>query len=1235
VQEVKDVPGNAPLGRRTNAVTTVPASAPPATGFRALLLGPFVLERDGVPIDTGRWRRRVVSLFKLLVVTPERRRHRDEVIDILWPDAGPEAGVSNLRITAHRLRLALGSQDPTAVLTEHGWIALNPAYLWDVDIVQFEELARSAGTDIGALERALGLIRGEPLVEERYEDWAMPIRNRLQATVRSVALRLSAGYQGSARHNEAVELLEHLLRDDPLDEEALRQLLEVLYSAGRRVEALRRYQQFEQHLAEELGAPPSRETMALVQRLNAQFPDPLPAEVREPRERPLPVGRFLGALPEAPIVARDEELERILFAADLVQGAKGRLLLLGGERGAGKTRLAQEVALRLRDRGFAVATGRCHERQQQISYEPFVEIMEALLPAVPPVFRRDLATHWPFVGHLLLQSPADRAEIPRFGQDVAGGDVDQQGLHLLLTSILGTLADQRGVALLLDDLHWSDPATLDLLRHLARQTAGHRILLLGTYRDDAVERDTPLDRMMRDLAREGLAERVAVRRLSLEGTAALVEATVGDMDGAEDFVDFVYRKTRGNPYYIDQMLQTLGGRYSLIRQVAAGSMGRIFEAVDVSSGDVVAAKIMFSRTEADPRSLARFEQEGAILARLQHPNIVAIHGTYLDEFTNCIVMEMLEGITLGRLMRTERLSLDRLKHIALQVTSALACAHEQGIVHRDIKPDNILVLPGDRVKVTDFGIARLVRPKASLTTQPSTGMTLGTPVYMAPEQVEGRRLDGRADLYSLGGVLYEALTGRPPFAGEDPLTVALKHVHEPPLPPRQINPEIPADWEELILKALAKTPAARFASATDMEQAIADLGSERDAPAGDRSALPAGTLLDASSDRAELLPAAPMTAASLVAPATGMESSALDAPLLPARSSQPPAPARTHRIRRVAWAGGLFAALLAGAGAVFAGSQLLARPTPHQAAQHTVTPGPPSPANGYHAGQFDGPGGIALNGQGDIYVGDLHNDRVQEFSPNGDYRREFPSPGDTSYYLRDPWGVAIAGNGDLIIADTTNERLVTLTSSGAFRDTIQRRARDGHYRDFDSVAFDRYGNLYATDTYHSQIIEITWNGRRLHVHHWGQAGWTPGRFNVPKGIALDRQGHVYVADWRNNRVQELILRTSRPYFTVVHIFGGRKGAGPYEMRKPQGVTVDRRGYVYVADTENNRVQEFSPSGTLVRTFKRDMSGPDGVAVDSQGNVYVSEYYNGRIDKFSPTGKPLWYSHGLHAVQAGR
>jgi serine/threonine protein kinase len=251
-------------------------------------------------------------------------------------------------------------------------------------------------------------------------------------------------------------------------------------------------------------------------------------------------------------------------------------------------------------------------------------------------------------------------------------------------------------------------------------------------------------------------------------------------------------------------------------------MGRVFQALDTETGRTVAAKIMIASSEDNLEALLRFQQEGAVLSTLKHPNIVEVYGTFLEEHTSCIIMELLEGQSLAQILRSEgRLPLPRVKYLAYQVASALAYAHKRAIVHRDVKPDNVMVIGNDQVKVTDFGIARILRTGATLNT--ATGVTIGTPLYMAPEQIEGQKVDGRADIYSFGAVLYQMVTGRPPFEGEDPLTVAFKHVHKAPQPPSEVNADVPEDWEAVILKALAKDPADRFQTAAALEEAVGTL----------------------------------------------------------------------------------------------------------------------------------------------------------------------------------------------------------------------------------------------------------------------------------------------------------------------------------------------------------------------------------------------------------------------------
>lgn len=359
------------------------------------------------------------------------------------------------------------------------------------------------------------------------------------------------------------------------------------------------------------------------------------------------------------------------------------------------------------------------------------------------------------------------------------------------------------------------------MHHLAHATRHASVLLAGTFRDRQIGEENPdLAGALQTLSRERLAERLPVRRLSLEETTQFVAATMGGSGVSEEFAAFVYRRTKGIPRLIDQLVRSLGGRLELRGEIGAGAMGRVFRAFDHTRGTTVAAKLVLARREIDLDTVLRFQQEAAVLAKLDHPHIVAIHDTFVEEHASCIIMELLEGPSLAEILRGGPLPLSRARRLALQVVEALAYAHSQGIVHRDIKPDNVMILPADQVKVTDFGIARLLQPDTSLATIATTGLRMGTPLYMAPEQIAGKTIDGRADLYALGALLYHMVTGQPPFAGSDALAIAVQHLQEDPVPPSTLNPAVPADWDALMLWALAKDPIRRVPSARDMAREL-------------------------------------------------------------------------------------------------------------------------------------------------------------------------------------------------------------------------------------------------------------------------------------------------------------------------------------------------------------------------------------------------------------------------------
>jgi class 3 adenylate cyclase/tetratricopeptide (TPR) repeat protein len=291
---------------------------------------------------------------------------------------------------------------------------------------------------------------------------------------------------------------------------------------------------------------------------------PTPAELAPEKisaPASFPIGHFLGALPDGPLVAREAELAHVVAALEAVVDGTGRLLLLGGESGVGKTRLAQEATLEARNRGFLIATGRCYEPQQTVPYYPFLEAMSRAYSATTVAVRVELPERWPEVARLVPDQPIGVKVVP-----ASGLREDQQRLFWQVTGFLHALAERQPIAVLLDDLQWADSASLDLLQHLARHTRGSRVLLLGTYRDIEVSAPHPFEAVLRDLGREHLAERISVRRLSSEGTAALLAASFGLEQVSQEFADMLYARTDGNPFFTVEILRDLVERGDLYQE---------------------------------------------------------------------------------------------------------------------------------------------------------------------------------------------------------------------------------------------------------------------------------------------------------------------------------------------------------------------------------------------------------------------------------------------------------------------------------------------------------------------------------------------------------------------------------------------------------------------------------------------------------------------------------------------
>ena len=273
----------------------------------------------------------------------------------------------------------------------------------------------------------------------------------------------------------------------------------------------------------------------------------------------------------------------------------------------------------------------------------------------------------------------------------------------------------------------------------------------------------------------------------------------------------------------------LNNRYQLIEPLGTGGMAQVYRARDLMLERFVAVKVLRSDYSADPEFQARFRQEARAAANLSHPNIVTVHDFGFDQGFLYLIMEHVPGTNLKTMIENlGRFKLEDALPLVVQACAGLGYAHRAGLVHCDVKPHNMLVSPDQRLKVTDFGIARAI---ASIHPDEQTDVVWGSPLYFSPEQAAGHAPSPASDVYSLGVVMYELLTGRPPFVAKTAEKLAQLHREANPVPPGQFNPAINPELEQIILKVLSKEPSARYRTADQLGRVLMNFGAARKSPA--------------------------------------------------------------------------------------------------------------------------------------------------------------------------------------------------------------------------------------------------------------------------------------------------------------------------------------------------------------------------------------------------------------------
>ena len=687
--------------------------------------------------------------------------------------------------------------------------------------------------------------------------------------------------------------------------------------------------------------------------------------------------------------------------------------------------------------------------------------------------------------------------------------------------------------------------------------------------------------------------------------------------------------------------------FEMIRMLGGGGMGMVFLAREPATGRDVAIKVVRADLVTNQQMVHRFLKEAGHLKRLRHSNIVSV--LEISDRAECpyFVMPYFEqGSLASRIKPGQPLGTDTILDIATQLAEGLSFAHRSGIIHRDLKPANILLGDGGQVFLADFGLARTVFNDSIVNVETREGE--GTAPYMSPALAAGDAEDTRCDIYSFGALLYEMLTGQPPYQGQGTREILNQILAGPPRPILNCQPDADRGLVAVAEKAMARELRNRYA---DMRDLLADLQQIRQgqtpaslAPATNARVLkfvwiPFGILGVAllgwflgvrhSEPVAVVRPVAPAP----VSPKPVAVVPMAPVPVAPAPAAPTPVPLPAIPV-------------------VPAAPAAPAAPLPSSVPVPTAVFGQPR-VGGYADGsgsqaRFRLPNGVAADLAGNIYVADTANNVIRKITSDGlvsTAAGTAGASGDTDETgsqarFQAPFGLAVDRLGNVYVADTVNNTIRKISPDGIVRTLAGLAGHPGsddglgsiaRFRNPWGVAVDLWGNVFVADASNDAIRKISPTGHVTTLAGLaGDSGQNDGpgdraRFNHPYGVAVDGAGNVYVSDSGNQTIRR--ITAEGVVVTIAGLAGhaGHADGGPTDARfnDPEGLAVDALGNIYVADAGNNLVRKISPLGIVTTLSPPTGDGarwnnPGGIAVDVAGNILVADTSNHCIRKLAPS-----------------